>query len=411
MGSKHLSLDERISIQEYIVKGYNKSETALALNRSIAVISREIKNHRFKKKKISYDNPYNCKYFESCKVCTGKCFSFAEKECIRRDRNIGACNNCTKLKSCTKDHYIYDAKKAHQSYLETLKDCRQGVNLTRNELVDMAHIIAPPLKKGQSVYTVLQNHPEIKICAKTLYNYIEMGLFKDWGLDNFTLRRQLKRKQRSKKLHKRNSPAMYKGHEYEDYLTFIKIHPELTTTEMDTVYNAQNGPYIQTFIFESTGFMIGRLHTEKTADSMSKSLDYFQDKLSSKQYQKLFSIILTDRGTEFSKPQQFEVNMSTGEVRSNIFYCDPQMPSQKPHVENNHILLRYIIPKKFDMSQLTQEKLDLIFSHINSFPREKLGGKTPYETFKFIYGKDLIERLNIKEIKKDDVDLTPSLLK
>lgn len=47
----------------------------------------------------------------------------------------------------------------------------------------------------------------------------------------------------------------------------------------------------------------------------------------------------------------------------------------------------------------------------NSFPREKLSGKTPYETFKFIYGKNILERLNIKEIKKDDVNLTPSLLK
>ena len=101
----------------------------------------------------------------------------------------------------------------------------------------------------------------------------------------------------------------------------------------------------------------------------------------------------------------------TCEIRSNIFYCDPQMPSQKPHVENNHILLRYVVPKNADLSQLTQEKLDLIFSHINSLPREKLGGKTPYEMFKFIYGKEIMERLNIKEIKNDDVNLTPSLLK
>lgn len=46
---------------------------------------------------------------------------------------------------------------------------------------------------------------------------------------------------------------------------------------MDTVYNNQSGPYIQTFIFENTGLMIGFLHTEKTSDSMastSKQNDY-----------------------------------------------------------------------------------------------------------------------------------------
>ena len=36
-------------------------------------------------------------------------------------------------------------------------------------------------------------------------------------------------------------------------------------------------PDMQTFIFENTEFMIGILHTEKTSDSMSKSLDSFQE--------------------------------------------------------------------------------------------------------------------------------------
>ena len=63
---------------------------------------------------------------------------------------------------------------------------------------------------------------------------------------------------------------------------------------MDTVYNNQTGPYIQTFIFENTEFMIGILHTEKTSDSMSESLNKFQDKLSSQEYEQLFSVLLTD---------------------------------------------------------------------------------------------------------------------
>ena len=39
-------------------------------------------------------------------------------------------------------------------------------------------------------------------------------------------------------------------------------------------------------------------------------------------YQRLFGLLLTDRGPEFAKPQLFEVNAETGEIRSNIFYCD-----------------------------------------------------------------------------------------
>ena len=134
---------------------------------------------------------------------------------------------------------------------------------------------------------------------------------------------------------------------------------------------------------------LGRLKQHKTSEEMSNSLNYFQELLGDDMYQKLFGLLLTDRGSEFAKPQLFEVNTETGEIRSNIFYCDAQMPSQKPHVENNHEFIRDIILKKKSMSNLTQDKLDLMFSHINSVPRKSLGGKTPYEAFEFFYGKDL----------------------
>ncbi len=117
-------------------------------------------------------------------------------------------------------------------------------------------------------------------------------------------------------------------------------------------------------------------------------------------YQRLFGLLLTDRGSEFAKPQLFEVNTETGEIRSNIFYCDAQMPSQKPHVENNHEFIRDIILKKKSMSNLTQDKLDLMFSHINSVPRKSLGGKTSYEAFEFFYGKDTLDKFNIQKIKR-----------
>ena len=156
--------------------------------------------------------------------------------------------------------------------------------------------------------------------------------------------------------------------------------------------------------------MIGVLHSEKTAASMSSSLNKFQELLED-DYSKLFSLLLTDRGTEFSKPELFEVNTETGEIRSNIFYCDPQTPSQKAHVENNHNFVREILPNGMSWTKLTQKKVDLMFSHINSVPRKSLGGKTPYEAFSFFYGDNILKKLNIQKIEKDMVTLKPYLLK
>ena len=410
--NKHLTFEERCKIEEYINKGFRKYQIANELNKSQSTILREIRNNRvLKPRKIFNENPFNCIHLKDCKVCTGKCRYYETEKCNRRDKFIGACNNCPDIKKCKLDQYFYKAKFAHEKYRETLVDARQGVNLNTSELFEIAHIICPLIDKGQSLYTILNNHPEIKLSVKTLYNYIEMGLFKDWGITNLSLKRKVKRKIRSKKLKKRNEPANYTGRKYEDYLQFKEENPDVPTTEMDTVFNNQAGPYIQTFIFENTSLMIGILHTEKTADSMSKALDLIQDKLSDEEYQKIFSLLLTDRGTEFSKPIQFEVNIDTGEIRSKIFYCDAQMPSQKPHVENNHNLVREILPNGQNWTSLTQEKVELIFSHINSTPRKSLGGKTPYEVFSFLYGENILKKLNIQKIAKDEVNTTPRLLK
>ena len=104
------------------------------------------------------------------------------------------------------------------------------------------------------------------------------------------------------------------------------------------------------------------------------------------------------------------MNYETGQVRSDIFYCDPQMPSQKPHVENNHNYVRDIIPNGVRLDELTQEDLNLAFSHINSVPRASLGGKTPYDAFAFFYGEELLEKLHVSKIEKDAVTLMPYLL-
>ena len=410
--NKHLTFEERCKIEEYINKGFRKYQIANELNKSQSTILREIRNNRvLKPRKIFNENPFNCIHLKDCKVCTGKCRYYETEKCNRRDKFIGACNNCPDIKKCKLDQYFYKAKFAHEKYRETLVDARQGVNLNTSELFEIAHIICPLIDKGQSLYTILNNHPEIKLSVKTLYNYIEMGLVKDWGIPNLSLKRKVKRKIRSKKLKKRNEPANYTGRKYEDYLQFKEENPDVPTTEMDTVFNNQAGPYIQTFIFENTSLMIGILHTEKTADSMSKALDLIQDKLSNEEYQKIFALLLTDRGTELSKPIQFEVNIDTGEIRSKIFYCDAQMSSQKPHVENNHNFVREILPNGQSWTNLTQEKVNLVFSHINSTPRKSLGGKTPYEVFSFLYGENILKKLNIQKIAKDEVNTTPRLLK
>jgi hypothetical protein len=89
---------------------------------------------------------------------------------------------------------------------------------------------------------------------------------------------------------------------------------------------------------------------------------------------------------------------------------------QKPQVENNHRLLRYILPSNKNLRNLglqSQEDLDFIFSHINSYIREELRGKSPIDVFTFYYHDhvDILDTLHIKKIDSDSIILTPSLIK
>lgn len=410
----HLTFQERCKIEELLNKRFRKYEIAKEIGKTPSTIAREINTHKDFYMHTDYSNNYySCVYFKDCKTCDHRCKFFKPIVCKDRDKFYGACNNCEKAKNCKLDKFFYRAARAERDYRFHLSESRKGINMDENDLYNLAHLICPLIRQGQSIYVILENHPEIHLSAKTIYNYIEAGYFKDFGVTNLTLKRKVKRKKSkssSQKLKKRKQPADYTGRTYADYLQYKLDNPDKSTTEMDTIYNAQSGPYIQTFIFENTGFMIGILHQEKTANSMAKALNDIQDNLSSEKYEKLFSLLLSDRGTEFSRPIQFEINQDTGEIKGKIFYCDPQHPSQKPHVENNHILIRDILPKKTKLDFLTQDKLNLMFSHLNSTPRSSLGGKTPYEVFTFLYGEIAAEKLNIQKIEKDDVNLTPSLL-
>ena len=63
------------------------------------------------------------------------------------------------------------------------------------------------------------------------------------------------------------------------------------------------------------------------------------------------------------------------------------------------------------MDNLTQEDINLIMSHINSYKRKKLNNESPSSIFSKMYGKDTVHKLGIKEIEPNQVSLSKNLLK
>ena len=85
--------------------------------------------------------------------------------------------------------------------------------------------------------------------------------------------------------------------------------------------------------------------------------------------------------------------------------------NQKGGIEEAHTLLRMIIPKGTVFTHLTQWDIKKCVNHINSYVREGLNGKTPYQASLEKFGPEILRALQLKYIPPDDVILTPKLLK
>lgn len=417
----HLTLEERRIILKGITSGSSKAAIAQTIGKDKSTIGKEIKKHRVLAHKCKL--PLECRNYRKCvfaRKCTNDCPDFKPFRCMRRDRSPGACNGCSDWSKCRFDKYRYQPETAQNSYLATLIDSRQGVNLTYSEAKEMGELIKPLLNQGQSPYQIITNHPELGICEKTLYNYIENDIFHEIaGITVMDLRRQVSRKLSKKKsnIYKKRTERKYLiGRAYKDYRAYIKENPEVFVTQMDTVYNDETkGPFIQTFKFVNAGILFGIFHERKTAQTMKSGIDFLEEIIGKDLFQKYVHVLLTDRGSEFTLAEEMETDNDNSR-RTRVFYCDPMQSCQKGSLENNHIELRYILPKGTDLRALglvNQDTLNIVLSHINSAPVEKLGGKSPLELTEFLY-HDLYEKLHlfgVQKIEKDKVTLKPYLLK
>lgn len=197
----HLTLEERRIILTGITNGSSKTAIAQTIGKDKSTVGKEIKLHRVLTHKCKM--PLECNNYRKCvhgRQCIPDCPEYSPFKCSRRDRTPGACNGCSDWAKCHFNKYQYRPEDAHTDYRTTLTDSRQGVNLTVQEAKAIAEIIAPLLKQGLSPYQILIAHPELKISEKTLYNYIENGVFHEIaGITVLDLRRQVSRKISKKK--------------------------------------------------------------------------------------------------------------------------------------------------------------------------------------------------------------------
>jgi len=433
--AKQLSLSERIIIEQMIHKDYSFASIGRNLERSASTIAREIIHYRCFTNRVPLSGENDCIHRPGCQrntlcpnhhvhgcyasrckrcpdgiVCTSICENYESFQCELLDKPPYVCSNCKMQKGCKKNKAFYSAHKANAAHVKSIKQAHSGVRKTPAELRHIADIIEPLIAKGQSLHHICTTHAdELGVSERTLYNYIDQHVFKVRNID--LPQKVVYRQRRPAKVLTKLEYQYRQGRTYSDFNSYIEVNPELSIVEMDTVKGGrEKGKVFLTIIFRKTSFMLIFLMKDGTQDSVIQVFDTLTELLGMALFKRLFSVILTDNGVEFKNPNALE-HTRTGLLRSHVFFCDPQASWQKPQIENNHRLIRRILPKGASFNKLTTEDVRLMTCHINSVLRENLNNKTPFDLMDSADEKKLLSALNLSPIPPDEVILNPQLIK
>ena len=387
--NKHLTLQDRIEIQECLRHEMTFKDIARRIGKNPTTVSREVRNH-----------------METCK----KDFTKTDDPCPRLLHAPFVCNGCSEYnrRSCIYPRRMYVAQHAQNEYRTLLTEAREGIPLNKESFYKTEKVISDGVKAGQHIYHILRAN-DLPISKSTVYRHIHQGYYSIATID---LPRAVKFKPRAKHASEYVPKGIRKGRTYTDYLAYIQENPDVNVIEMDTVIGRIGGKVIMTFQFPKVDFMFGLLLENKTAGEAAAKIIALKQKLNDCGFTfgDIFTVLLTDNGGEFSCVSAFENNASD-EKETSVFFCDPNAPYQKPHVENNHTLFRNIVPGGKSFDNFTQDTVNLIFSHVNGVIRKSFNGKSAYDMFCFTYSEALARALGISFIDPKEVTQSPLLLK
>lgn len=429
MNKKHMTLEDRIVIVRMLDQGESFKRIAAAIGKNCTSISREIRNHLEFKKTGAYGHPFNAcahrkdctlrslcghcafpskKYCHFCEKCNSNCKDFVEERCPKLEKPPYVCNGCPDKGRCTLEKRLYKASLADREYRETLSECRSGISYSEEEIRRLDGVVSPLIFKGQSINHICANNQDSLMVSKsTLYRLVDYNLFKARNID---LPRKVRYKPRKKKNVFKVDRSCRIGRDYRDYLRFRENHPDLPVTQMDSVIGRKGGKALLTIHFVKAEFMLAFLRDTNDSQSVIDVFERLYLELRCDIFMSLMPLVLTDNGSEFSNPKALEYDVQ-GNQRTHVFYCDPSSPEQKGSAERNHELIRYVLPQGTPFDDLTQDDVTLLMNHVNSYSRESLGNKCPYEVFEYFYGSWPLKALGCERIAPNDVNLTTALLK
>lgn len=210
------------------------------------------------------------------------------------------------------------------------------------------------------------------ICYKTLYNYIDKGLFLNISNKDLPVK-----KAPSRRPYKRVSVALnnIRGKSIEERPKAVKQRDSVGHWEMDTVVGGKGTSKDCLLVLTErvTRKELIRKIPDKSMKSVVNALDDIERLYGYDEFVNTFKTITCDNGSEFFDSQGTEISIfHSDKQRTILYYCHPYSAYERGSNENANKLIRRHIPKGSDIGSYTDEQIQEIEDWINNYPRRLL---------------------------------------
>jgi len=390
-----LTRAERASIERALHRGDGARAIAHDLGRSASSISDEVRTNRTVARGPARGER------------AGKA---PQDACPRLQAWPWTCNGCRHFHyHCSRKWECeYSAPRA-QALSDDLRSCsRRGIDMgeTRMELALAA--IRADIARGLSPAQIAHARAaELGVSTSTIYRWVEAGY---GGMSNAEPRRKVGYRPRH---HMPGTRPTAHG-PGRSHAAFSEPPEErrACACEMDTVMGGScDTACVLTLFLRPCRFQLALTLPGKTSGAVAAALDSLETVLGQEGFRRLFGLVLTDNGTEFSDTAALERSAAGGAARTRVYYCDVRQSQQKAGCERNHVEPGKLLPKgrgiAFD--RLCGHDMACVMSQPDSEPRPSLGGMTPTRMLEAAYGPladALLDALGIEGIPYGALDLT-----
>jgi IS30 family transposase len=279
----------------------------------------------------------------------------------------------------------YSPEIAQQRYEENLK--AKGGELKIGNDYELSAFIEK--KIGEEGYSPAAVVGEIKrlgltfkteISEKTIYNYIDKGIF--YGISRESLPEHGERKRKYDKVDRKKAARAPQGESIEERPQEINDRQTFGHWEGDCVCGKKRT--------KETLFVLSERLTrneiiikmpDQTAASVVAALNKLERRFG-KKFSQIFKSITFDNGSEFMDCAGIEKSIyGKDRKRTKVYYCHPYSAYERGTNENINKMIRRFLPKGTDFRKVTAAYIQRVETWINNYPREILGFETSGSLF------------------------------